>query len=325
MTRAAGERLIGELASGQFVSGESIAERLGITRAAVWKQVRVLRARGVPVDAVRGRGYRIHGGMPLLDRDRIFAGLHLPVRTRLQSLEVAWELDSTNTRLLQQAISGPAACVAEFQSAGRGRRGRAWYSPFGSTLCVSLAYPFQHTPAGFGGIGLVAGVAICDTLAGFGYPQVRLKWPNDLVVDGAKLGGLLVESRTEAGGSTRAVAGIGINWRLPAGADEMIDQRWVELASLPAALPPRDALIAGILNSLMAAFDEFTHKGFTPFRARWRDYDALAGLPVRVQLDHEIVEGTAAGIDDDGALRVATADGIRRFTAGEVSVRARGE
>ena len=320
---AAGDQLIGALASGRFVSGESIAAELGITRAAVWKQIRSLRARGIAVDAVRGRGYRLHGGTPLLDDARIVAALHLPVRTRLQSLEVAWSVDSTNARLLAAAQPGPAVCVAEFQSAGRGRRGRAWYAPFGASVCLSVAYPFMHTPPGFGSIGLVAGVAAVDALAGLGYRGVAMKWPNDLVVDGAKLGGLLVESRTEAGGQTRAVAGIGLNWRLPAGADAAIDQRWTDLAALPAALPARDAVVAALINAMMAAFDEFSGKGFTPFRARWRAVDALVGRAVTVRLDDDAVDGTAAGIDDDGALRVATPDGIRRFTAGEVSVRER--
>ena len=320
---AAGDQLIGALASGRFVSGESIAAKLGITRAAVWKQIRSLRARGIAVDAVRGRGYRLHGGTPLLDHARIVAGLHLPVRTRLQSIEIAWSVDSTNARLLAATLPGPAACVAEFQSAGRGRRGRAWYAPFGASVCLSLAYPFLHTPPGFGGIGLVAGVAAVDALAGLGYRGIALKWPNDLVVDGAKLGGLLVESRTEAGGQTRAVAGIGLNWRLPAGADAAIDQRWTDLAALPAALPERDAVVAALINALMAAFDEFSSKGFTPFRARWRAVDALAGRAVTVRLDNAAVDGTAAGIDDDGALRIVTPDGILRFTAGEVSVRER--
>src|SRR5690606_2214388 len=128
---AVGDSLIEALASGRFVSGESIATRLGITRAAVWKQVRALRARGIAVDAVRGRGYRLHGGSALLDRERIVAGLHLPVRTRLQALDVVWTIASTNAALLARAEPGAAACVAEFQTAGRGRRGRAWIAPFG--------------------------------------------------------------------------------------------------------------------------------------------------------------------------------------------------
>lgn len=313
--------LIGALASGRFVSGEDIADSLGITRAAVWKRVRRLRSRGIAVDAVRGRGYRLHGGSPLLDRERILAGLHLPVRTRLRELEVCWEVDSTNARLMRDTAVGPSACVAEFQSAGRGRRGRMWQAPFGSAICLSFAYPFPNTPAGFGGVGLVAGVAVLDALSAFGYTQLALKWPNDVVVDDAKLGGLLVESRGETGGATRVVAGVGLNWRIPTDGLAGVDQPWRDLAALPVALPARDDVVAALLNALMAAFDEFAAKGFAPFRPRWRSADALAGRSVRVALDQTVVEGKAAGIDDDGALRIATADGIRRFTAGEVTVR----
>lgn len=320
---ATGERLIGALASGHFVSGEDIAARLGVSRAAVWKQVRGLRARGIPIDAVRGRGYRIHGGMPLLQREHILDGLLLPVRTRLAALEVLWEVDSTNSRLLAQAAAGPAACVAEFQSAGRGRRGRAWHAPFGAAVCVSLAYPFAQLPAGFGGIGLVAGVAVADALAALGYARVGLKWPNDLVIGDAKLGGLLVESRSEAGGNTRAVVGVGLNWRIPTAELARVEQPWTDLAAEPGTLVSRDALVAALLNSLMVALEEFAAHGFAPFRARWGAYDALVGRPVRVAVGADAIDGMAAGIDGEGALRVATADGVRRFTAGDVSVRPR--
>lgn len=315
--------LLHALASGRFVSGEALAAQLGVTRAAVWKQVRVLRARGVPVDAVRGRGYRIHGGVPLLARERILGGLHLPLRTRLKSLEVLWETDSTNSRLLAHDAGGsPAVCVAEFQTAGRGRRGRHWHAPFGSALCLSLAYSFQQLPAGFGGIGLVAGVAVAEALDALGHSRIALKWPNDLVIAGAKVGGLLVESRGEAGGSTRVVVGVGINWRVPAGAlDGLVDGPWTDLAAQPVALPTRDALAAHLLNTLISALDEFAQHGFARFRARWAPRDILKGRPVDVQMEQDTVSGTALGIDEEGALRVDTGDGVRRFTAGEVSVR----
>lgn len=316
-------RLVTALASGRFVSGETLAAEFGVTRAAVWKQIRSLRKRGIPVDAVRGRGYRIHGGVPLLDRERITADLLLPVRTRLTGIEVLLQVESTSTYLFaEREPEGPSACVAEVQTAGRGRRGRAWHAPFGSAVCLSLAQQFRQLPPGFGGIGLVAGVAVADALATLGYHQVGLKWPNDLVVDGAKLGGLLVESRGESGGATRVVVGVGVNWRLPAGAlDGLVEQPHTDLASLPVALPTRDAVVAQLLNALTLSLDEFTTGGFGAFRRRWEARDVLRGRRVIVHLDRETVAGTALGIDGEGALRVDTPDGERRFTGGEVSVR----
>lgn len=321
----AAERLLETLASGRFVSGQELADRLGVSRAAVWKQVRTLRRRGILIDAVRGRGYRIHGGAALLDRERIESLLLLPVRKRLASLEILREVDSTNARLLAlPVLPGPVACLAELQTAGRGRRGRDWHAPFGASLCLSLAWPFAQAPRGFGGIGLVAGVAVADALAQLGYEGVGLKWPNDLVVDGAKLGGLLVESRGEAGGQTRAVIGIGVNWRVARDAlDGLVDQDWTDLASLPAALPDRSVLAAALLNGLVVALDEFSNRGFAAFRARWQARDALHGREVEVRLENERVSGRAVGIDEDGALRVQAADREYRFTAGEVSVRGR--
>lgn len=314
--------LIGALAGGHFVSGEAIASRLGISRAAVWKRVRALRARGLPIDAVRGRGYRLYGGSPLLSAQAVAGGLHLPVRTRLKRLDVEWEVDSTNTRLLARDAPAPSACIAEIQTAGRGRRGRVWHAPFGGAVTLSVAWVFDQLPRGFGAAGLVAGVAACDALASFGYREVQLKWPNDLMVGGAKVGGLLVESRGEAGGSTRVVVGIGINWRVPAAALQDVDQRWTDLASVPVALPTRDALAAALINAFIAALDEFSMQGFAPFRTRWSARDALAGREVAVRSDDSVVEGRAVGVDDDGALCVESAGRRLRFTAGEVSVRA---
>jgi BirA family biotin operon repressor/biotin-[acetyl-CoA-carboxylase] ligase len=261
--------------------------------------------------------------VPLLDHERIVADLLLPVRTRLSSLEVLWEVDSTSARLFADSTSdGPAVCVAEVQTAGRGRRGRAWHAPFGTSVCLSLSRPFRQLPSGFGGIGLVAGVAVANALAALGYHQVGLKWPNDLVADGAKLGGLLVESRGESGGAMRVVIGVGINWRLSAGAlDGLVDQPYTHLAALPVSLPSRDAIVAQLLNALIVTLDEFSSVGFDAFRTRWEACDVLRGRNVTVTLDRETVSGTAIGIDGEGALRVATADGERRFTGGEVSVR----
>lgn len=316
-------RLLAALASGHFVSGEQLARDSGVSRAAVWKQVRRLQGRGIPIDAVRGRGYRLHGGTPLLSVEGITAQLNLPVRTRLSRLEVLLEVDSTNTYLLDSASpAGCGACIAEWQTAGRGRRGRAWHAPFGSSLCFSLAYPFVQLPPGFGGLGLVAGIAVAEALHAEGYGGVALKWPNDLMVGPAKLGGLLVESRGEAGGTMRVVVGVGINWRLASGAlNGQVDGEWTDLASLPAALSSRDSLIAHCLNALVMALDEFSHGGLAAFRERWAGLDTLSGKEVEVHSANERVRGRAEGIDDEGALRVRVGDSVRRFTSGEVSVR----
>jgi BirA family transcriptional regulator, biotin operon repressor / biotin---[acetyl-CoA-carboxylase] ligase len=322
----AAAELLEALASGRFVSGQELADRVGISRAAVWKQVRTLRGRGFLIDAVRGRGYRIHGGTPLLDHEAITDLLLLPVRQRVTEVELLREVDSTNARLLARpALPGPVVCIAELQSSGRGRRGRDWHAPFGASLCLSLAWPFSQLPKGFGGIGLVCGVAVSNALAQLGFDTVRLKWPNDLMHGGAKLGGLLVESRGEAGGQTRVVVGLGVNWRIPPGTmDERIDQPWTDLASLPGPLPDRSTLAATLINALVMALDEFSERGFGPFRARWQELDMLYGEEVTIEVEGQRVQGRAVGIDEDGALRVVEAGAAeRRFTAGEVSVRPR--
>lgn len=311
------------LADGRFVSGEALAGRLGVSRAAVWKRIGQLRTRGFRIDAVRGRGYRLQGGIPLLDVDAIRSHLLLPVRQRLGQIEVRREVGSTNSELLGRTPSdSPMVLLADLQTAGRGRRGNTWHAPFSGGLCLSLAWPFRQSPRGYGGIGLVAGIAVAEALQRAGYSEVRLKWPNDLVIGTAKLGGLLVESRGEAGGVARAVIGLGINWRVPAGGlAGPTDQPWTDLAAQPGQLPDRAMLAGMILNALVVALEEFERTGFASFLSRWRALDVLNGREVVVRLDADQVNGVAGGIDDDGALLVRTPDGPRRFTAGEVSVR----
>lgn len=317
------DSLMQALAPGHFVSGESLATELGISRAAVWKHLRKLQTAGVPIDAVRGRGYRIAGGNPLLTCEAIQQGLSLPARTRLRGIEVHWTLGSTNAELLARDYEDlPAACLAEMQTEGHGRQGRHWTSPFGAGVWLSLAWPFGQLPAGFAALGLVAGIAVTNALNTLGVHGLGMKWPNDLMVGGRKLGGLLVETRGEAAGRMRAVIGIGINWRMPdAPFTGDFALPWTDLAGELDDPPPRTLAAAQVVNHLCLALDQFERDGFTAFRARWQALDVLDGHPVRVRTPSREINGTARGIDEEGAL-IVDADGhVERCTAGEVSVR----
>lgn len=311
------------LAPGHFVSGETLAAEMGISRAAVWKQLRKLQTAGVPIDAVRGRGYRIAGGNPLLTHEAVMSALSLPARTHLRSLDVRWTLGSTNAELLAREYDDlPAACLAEMQTEGRGRQGRHWTSPFGAGVWLSLAWPFGQLPTGFSALGLVAGIAVVGALGSLGVHGVGLKWPNDLMVDDRKLGGLLVETRGEAAGRMRAVIGIGINWRMPyAGFTDAFALPWTDLARVLDEPPPRTTVAAQAINHLCLALDQFEREGFGAFLARWQALDVLAGHPVRVRTGAREIDGVARGIDDEGALIVDAHGHVERCTAGEVSVR----
>lgn len=305
------------------VSGDALAHESGLTRAAVWKRVEALRKAGVEVDARAGRGYALRHPLELLDAAAIIDALPAYARACAAWVEIAWSLDSSNSELLRRETPthGAAVLLAERQTGGRGRRGRSWSSPLAAHLYLSVARQFSGGLARLGGLSLVAGVAIAEALREAGYPQVGLKWPNDLMVGEQKLGGLLVEGGGEYAGPVRAVIGLGLNVRMPEAAAQEIDQPWIDLQSLAAAAPSRNRVAALLLAKLLPALDEFDVQGLGPFRARYAQLDVLAGRDVIVTSGEQRFAGVAQGIAEDGALQVRVDGRERNFHAGEVSVR----
>lgn len=326
MTAATDRALLSRLGGGP-VSGDALAREAGLTRAAVWKRIEALRAAGLTIEARAGRGYALAEPLDLLDAGQIAAALPPAARAGIDALDVAWALDSTNAELLRRGIPGAGAQVllAERQTGGRGRRGRAWASPLAANLYLSLGRRFESGLARLGGLSLVAGIAVVEALHGLGVAEARLKWPNDLVVvrEAAlrKLGGILVEGGGEYAGPARAVLGIGLNIRMPAAAAATIGQPWIDLRTLGAGLS-RNQVAAALLARLLPALDRFDAEGLAPFLSAYARYDALAGQPVRVLAGEGEYAGTALGLAADGALRVRTASGERSVHAGEVSLRA---
>lgn len=249
------------------------------------------------------------------------------VQSRITTLDIVDSIDSTNSELLRRETPahGIAALFAEQQSGGRGRQGRAWASPPGSNLYLSVARCFEGTLARLGGLSLVAGIAAAEALQALGANKVRLKWPNDLVViDGGqlrKLGGVLVEAGLQDG-RPRAVVGLGVNVRMPTTAAADIDQPWTDLlALLGDALPPRNRIAAAVLGALAEHLDRFEAEGLVPFLPRFAALDALRDAEVVATIGDRTHAGIADGIADDGALRLCTDDGELLLRAGEVSVR----
>ena len=309
-------------------TGDALARHAGLTRAAVWKRIEALRQAGVPIEAKPGRGYALTAPMQLLAEAAIEAALSPATRARLGALEVAWSVDSTNTRLLAREVpeGGLAlALLAERQTGGRGRRGRTWASPLGAHVYLSLARGFAGGLTRLGGLSLVAGIAAAEALHALGATTVRLKWPNDLVVVAEaglrKLGGLLVEGGGEHAGPARAVVGLGVNVRMPPAQAAPIDQPWCDLATLLGAVD-RNAVAAAVLDRLVPALDQFDAEGLAPFLPRYAALDALAGQPVHLIATDTTREAVALGLADDGSLRVRLADGAEaNVHSGEVSVR----
>lgn len=316
------------LQDGHFHSGEALGRRLGISRAAVWKALQSAEALGVRIDAVTGRGYRLADPLELLDHERIQAVLSPHSAQLLERLQLFEVLDSTNGYLMEQAAREAASgsvCLAETQQAGRGRRGRHWVSPYGSNLYVSALWRFAAGPQAVQGLSLAVGVVVVEALQALGVSGVQLKWPNDLVVGGAKLAGVLIEMAGEAGGPCHIVAGIGLNMRMPMSAATAIDQAWTDLQGLAeGAQPSRNVLAGAILDRLLPCLAEYETRGFQPYLERWRRLDALCDHAVTVHSPLGELNGVGVGIDETGALRVRHTGGISTFAAGEVTLRRAG-
>lgn len=313
------------LAGGGEVSGAEIAATLGVTRAAVWKQVEQLRARGLDVLAEAGRGYRLDEPIELLDAARIAAVMTAGEQAGAGVIDVRWQIDSTSSELARTAESlpMPRACLAEIQTAGRGRRGRHWQTPLAGGIALSFLRRFDRGMAALSGLSLVAGIAVLRALADTGIGGAALKWPNDIVADGRKLGGILVELGGDALGPCRAIVGIGLNVRIGMEAGAAIDQPWTDLASLARGVAPsRNAVAGRMLARLAEALDRFAAAGFAAFERDYAQHDALRGREVVVASGGERWTAIANGVTARGALRVTREGRTIDVDSGEVSVRA---
>ena len=248
-------------------------------------------------------------------------------RLRSEAAHVRFAVDSTNTFLAERMRAGAAApelCTAEIQAAGRGRQGRRWVSGLGQSLVLSVSWRFSTGSDELSGLSLAVGVALVEALAAGGFERVMLKWPNDLVIEDRKLAGILVEASHSSSGSAACVVGVGFNLHLVPSDSDRIDQPWTDFAREFGRVPARNALASQAAGAILDACETYRDRGLHPFAPRWRERDALRGRPVRVLSRGASIEGTACGIDSDGALLVEHVDGIVRCRSGEVRVRAKG-
>jgi BirA family biotin operon repressor/biotin-[acetyl-CoA-carboxylase] ligase len=318
-------RLIELLADGRFHSGRLLGQELGISRAAVWKHIQALDELGLDVHAVRGQGYRLADPFNPLDKERISSYLSDASSARLRALEVFRDIDSTSDYLKrsQAALEGGAfsVCVAEWQSAGRGRRGRRWVSPYGANLYLSFAAQISEATLGSGGLSLAVAVAVADALQTCGVENPGLKWPNDIFYQGRKLAGILLDLTGESGGPYKIVVGVGINLRMSASAARTIDQPWADLSGSGVNID-RNHLAGLIVQSLVRAVDLFNEHGLRVFTKDWERRDMVSGRTVELHHEHEpVIKGVARGIDAHGALLIEHDGMTRSYHAGEVSIR----
>lgn len=318
-------KVIRLLADGGRHSGSELAERLGVSRAAVWKAIRkASEVLGVEVRSVRGSGYCLPAPLELLDPEQLLDSIPHETRQRIARLEIYDDIDSTNSHVMREAREGAPSgllCLAERQTAGRGRHGRSWVSPFGANIYLSLLWRYPFGPGELGGLSLAAGVAVASVLEAEGVPEVALKWPNDILWRRRKLAGLLLEVAGEAQGPSLVVVGLGLNTHLAGPQTAGIDQPWVDLTSVPGlGNYSRNRLAARLAERLVGAMARYAEEGLAAFLPEWERFDLYRGDPVELRLGDRTVVGIHAGVDGQGALRLERDGSIETYHAGEVSL-----
>lgn len=308
--------LIAILADGEFHSGEQLGEKLGMSRAAINKHIQTLRDWGVDVFTVPGKGYSLPDPIQLLDEPLIKSQI------KQGTVAVLPVIDSTNQYLLERlnSLQPGDACIAEYQQAGRGRRGRQWFSPFGANLYLSMYWRLEQGPAAAVGLSLVIGIVMAEVLRGLGASEVKVKWPNDLYLDDRKLAGILVELTGKTGDAAQIVIGAGINLAMRNVATDVINQGWINLQEAGIKID-RNALAIALIQELRSALILFENESLTPFLSRWKVLDNYANRQVKLIIGDREIYGISRGINEQGALLLEQDGVVKPWVGGEISLR----
>ncbi|WP_428944410.1 bifunctional biotin--[acetyl-CoA-carboxylase] ligase/biotin operon repressor BirA [Pantoea sp. FN060301] len=308
--------LINILADGEFHSGEQLGEKLGMSRAAINKHIHTLKDWGIDVFTVTGKGYSLPAPVQLLDEAVISSQLE---EGRLAVIPV---IDSTNQYLLERmdSLQTGDACVAEYQQAGRGRRGRQWFSPFGSNLYLSMYWRLEQGPVAAMGLSLVIGIVTAEVLQALGASDVRVKWPNDLYLNDRKLAGILVELTGKTGDAAQIVIGTGINLAMRSPDTTIVNQGWINLQEAGVTID-RNRLAASLVNKMRDSLQLFEREGLAPFIDRWSKLDNFINRPVKLLIGDREILGIARGIDQQGGLILEQNGITKSWVGGEISLR----
>ena len=312
------------IADGEFHSGEDLAHKLDISRASIWNALREVGETGLTLYKIRGRGYRLAEPLQWLDKTKIASALGAHAnRFNLELIDCS---DSTNSLLMQNAARGAvhgSVIAAEMQTHGRGRRGRSWHADLGGALTFSLLWRFNQGVGSLSGLSLGVGVALLRALKSLGVTGAALKWPNDVLHRNCKLAGILIEVQGDVLGPSLAVIGIGINLKLSEQTRNIIDQPTTDLYSITGVMPERNQALGCVLGHLAQVLDIFAVQGFSGLRAEWVEHHVYHKKNVRIMLpDDGAEEGIVTGVDSEGALLLQTSGGERRYSTGEISLRA---
>lgn len=315
-------QLLNALAAGEFQSGQILADMLGLSRTAVANHIKQLQQLGLDIYKVKGRGYCLSEPFTLLDAAKI----NQLRPSGCADILVQHITDSTNSQLMQKVQDGLVTqpgytLVAEAQTAGRGRRGRTWYSPFAASLYFSMYWRLEQGIQAAMGLSLVVAIAIARMLKQQYQVEAKVKWPNDVYVDGKKLCGILVELAGQAHAGCDVIIGIGMNIRLPQQALDNIDQQYIDLAGACQAGIDRNLLVAMLQQQLSGLLTEFSSKGFSGFVEEFDQYNQYYNQEVKLIGNNEI-KGICLGVDQQGALLIKNTEGVQAYFGGELSLRA---
>ncbi len=323
MSKTIRETLVRSLATGGFVSGQALGKQLGVSRTAIAKHIDALTGMGLDIFRVQGKGYKLAKPLVLLSKDAINTFL-ASRKTQTKSIEVHSIIDSTNSYLMRRIssqISQGEVCVAEYQSAGRGRRGRQWQSPFGSHLYLSMYWRLEQGIAAAMGLSLVTALAVSDAIKQLYGLSVQLKWPNDIYLTNRKLAGILIELEGQTSGPSHSIIGIGLNLNMPAKSAEVIDQPWTDLQSHTRIMIDRNQLSAVLIDCLQQRLSLYQEQGLGTMVTQWHNQDIYLNKKVRLVTGDRQIEGLCRGINNQGALLLEVSGKVKTIYGGEVSLR----
>jgi len=321
----AAQLILVKIADGSFCSGSELGRLLGVSRSTVNNYIKKLTALGLDIQAVPGKGYRLAVPLELFKEPLIYEHLCRSSREWVSHIEIKFQLSSTNSYLMSlaraESQSSGVACFAEMQSAGRGRRGKSWFSPVGENIYLSVLWRFRQTSEDFACLGLAMAIAVARAVKRMGLGDVKIKWPNDIYLNDQKMGGILLEMTGEPQGPCSVVVGVGLNVFMNSSLSRYIDQAWTSIGHHLNGEISRNRVAGMVLAELVLALKEFQQSGFKSFQSEWQQYDLVKGRQVILKMESAIVKGLALGIDPSGALLLERNGKTERFFHGEVSVR----
>lgn len=328
------DQIIHILKDGEFHSGESLGEALGCSRTAVWKQLQKLEKLGLSIESIKGVGYRVAGGFELLDADSIRSQVDPMAARYISKLEILKTIDSTNKYAREKAEVRPCSgtvVMAEQQSAGRGRQGKEWVSPFAANIYLSIVWEFEQGAQALEGLSLAVGVAVKRALNRHGINGIQLKWPNDIYIQGKKLGGILLEMIGDPAGQCSVIVGVGVNMAMPVDQAATIEQAWTDVATQiklqqsgaeVVSQPQKNHLASSLISEIISLLSDFQSKGFSSYRDEWQANDAFYGKQAMISTPKQSIIGIVRGVEPNGALRLELESGkIETFIGGELSLR----